>query len=256
MWQHGQRGVPGQPELPVLPRVPDGRKGAGRPAPVQAVEVSTAGRGSGVNSSADGEVVHRGVRWRRSQRGRISWFNDGLGQWVGWSPGSDAPPLPPGWGSRPQGGAVEEQDSPREQAGPPSPPADAMSARPSMRSPYRLVPLLVVAFIVAIALWQASRPAASASKADIAAAQALKDQCLARSGGTASAPIYSPTPVSCTAQNASVRVVAVLVPGSTDTPSCPRGSTVVQVVEPNVRGEPSECVLPVRKPGSHGRGTR
>jgi len=129
-----------------------------------------------------------------------------------------------------------------------------MSTRPPMRSPYRLVPLLVVAFIVAIALWQATRPANSASKADIAAAQTLKGQCLARSGGTARAPNYSPTPVSCTAAAASVKVVAVLVPGPAHTGPCPRGSAVVQVVEPNVRGEPSECVLPVNRPRTDHQG--
>ncbi len=117
--------------------------------------------------------------------------------------------------------------------------------RPSMRSPYRLAPLLIVLFIVALAVWQATRPAAHASKADIAAAEALKGDCLARDGGTAKSPVYSPAPVSCTAGNASVRVVAVLVPGTDRSVSCPQGSLVVQVLEPNVVGEPSECVLAV-----------
>jgi hypothetical protein len=112
-----------------------------------------------------------------------------------------------------------------------------------MRSPYRLVPLLVIVFIVAIALWQATRPAAHASQADIANAEALKGACLAQNGGTAKAPEYSPTPVSCTGRDAAVKVVAVLVPGSGRSVSCPRGSLVVQVLEPNVVGEPSECVL-------------
>jgi hypothetical protein len=122
-----------------------------------------------------------------------------------------------------------------------------MSRRPSMRSPYRLVPLLVAAFVVAIAVWQATRPAAHASKTDIATAEALKGDCLARNGGTAKAPVFSPVPVSCTGGDASVRVVAVLLPGSAQAVSCPRGSLVVQVLEPNVVGEPSECVLAVGK---------
>jgi hypothetical protein len=120
-----------------------------------------------------------------------------------------------------------------------------MARRPSMRSPYRLVPLLVMVFIVAIAVWQATRPAAHASKADIAAAEALRGDCLARTGGTAKSPVYSPVPVSCTGGGASVKVVAVLVPGSRPAGSCPRGSLVVQVLEANVVGEPSECVLPL-----------
>jgi hypothetical protein len=122
-----------------------------------------------------------------------------------------------------------------------------MARRPSMRSPYRLVPLLVLAFIVAIALWQATRPAAHASKADIAAAEGMKGDCLARTGGTATSPVYSPVPVSCTAGDAAVKVVAVLVPGSRPSGACPPGSLVVQVLEPNIIGEPSECVLSLRK---------
>ena len=195
-----------------------------------------------VGSAAAAETVHRGVRWRRTQAGRISWFNDGLGRWVAWSPGADAPPLPPGWAGSRDGEAV--QAPPRvAPGGPQGPPTDAMARRPAMRSPYRLVPLLVIVFIVAIALWQATRPAAHASQADIATAEALKGACLAQNGGTAKAPDYSPTPVSCTGRDAAVKVVAVLVPGSGRSVSCPRGSLVVQVLEPNVVGEPSECVL-------------
>lgn len=107
--------------------------------------------------------------------------------------------------------------------------------------------MLIIVFVVAIALWQATRPASHASKADIATAEALKGDCLARDGGTAKVPVFSPVPVSCTGSDASVRVVAVLVPGSPRAVSCPRGSLVVQVLEPNVVGEPSECVLAVSK---------
>jgi hypothetical protein len=113
-----------------------------------------------------------------------------------------------------------------------------------MTSPYRLVPLLIAVLVVAIALWQASRPPARATQADIAAAQALRGQCLHRQGGTRSAPVYSPTPVSCRSAGASVRVVAVLVPGQLG--SCPAGSDVIEVLRAGVAGEPNECILPMR----------
>jgi hypothetical protein len=113
-----------------------------------------------------------------------------------------------------------------------------------MSSPYRLVPLAVAVLVVGFALWQATRPPAHATQADIAAAQALKGQCLHRQGGTEPAPVYSPMPVSCQSAGASVKVVAVLVPGKPG--SCPVGSAVVQVSQVGVVGEPSECILPLR----------
>jgi hypothetical protein len=212
--------------------------------------VTPSGGNGSVDSAAAMETVHRGVRWRRASSGRISWFNDGLGRWVTWSPGADAPPLPPGWGEDRDGETVPAGGGPSsttkgQTAKAQTAPTDAMARRPSMRSPYRLAPLLIVLFIVALAVWQATRPATHASKADIAAAEALKGDCLAQDGGTAKSPVYSANPVSCSAGKASVRVVAVLVPGTDGSVSCPQGSLVVQVLEPNVVGEPSECVLAV-----------
>ncbi len=178
------------------------------------------------------EVVHRGVRWRRSPSGRTLWFNEGLGRWVRWEPGSDAPPLPPSW----------EPDEPAATAGPA--PANAMSARAPMRSPYRLIPLVIAVIIVALALWEATRPPGHATKADIAAAEALKGQCLVKEGGKPSFPLLSPTPVKCSDAKAFAKVVAVIVPGHPG--SCPPGSAVVQVLQTGVVGEPSECLLPVK----------
>ena len=123
-------------------------------------------------------------------------------------------------------------------------PLDAMSGRKPMTSPYRLVPVLIAVFVVALALWQATRPPSRATQADIAAAQALRGQCLQRHGGTKLAPVYSPVAVSCHSAGASVKVVAVLVPGKPG--SCPPGSSVVQVLQAGVSGEPSECILPIR----------
>jgi hypothetical protein len=214
--------------------------------------VSPSRSNGSLDSASTKEVVYRGVRWRRTPAGRISWFNDGLSRWVAWSPGTDAPPLPPGWAT---GSGGSGDDEPVRAPAPGSPasaapvaaPTDAMARRPSMRSPFRLAPLLVIVFIIALAFWQATRPAAHATKADIAAAEALNGQCLARDGGTAKAPAFAPGPVSCTGANASVKVVAVLVPGSSRSASCPQGSLVVQVLEPNLVGEPSECVLAVSR---------
>ena len=182
------------------------------------------------------EVVHRGVRWRRSPSGRTLWFNEGLNRWVLWEPGSDAPPLPPSW-ERDE----PVPDEPVLTGGPPPP--NAMATRAPMRSPYRIIPLVIAVIVVALALWQATRPPGHATKADIAAAEALKGQCLVKEGGKPSFPLLSPTPVSCSAAKAYAKVVAVIVPGHPG--SCPLGSAVVQVLQTGVVGEPSECLLPV-----------
>ncbi|MGA3220577.1 MAG: hypothetical protein ABSE77_16085 [Acidimicrobiales bacterium] len=198
-------------------------------------------------SAAGTEVVHRGVRWRRSASRRVSWFNEGMGRWVVWAPGSDAPPLPPDYaasGDAVAGAPVQTQPAETAVGVERRRPVDAMSGRKPMTSPYRLAPLLIAVLVIAIALWQATRPPAHATQADIAAAQALKGKCLRQQGGTRSAPVYSPTPITCQSAGASVRVVTVLVPGRAGT--CPVDSAVVQVLQAGVVGEPSECVLPVR----------
>ena len=198
------------------------------------------------------EVVHRGVRWRRSAAGRVSWFNEGLGRWVVWAPGSDAPPLPPEYSVSAGAAAGTAPPPPRASSAPAgtavagsagrATPADAMSSRKPMTSPYRLVPLLIAVLVVAVALWQATRPPTHATQADIAAAQALRGECLQRQGTKLAS--YSPTPVACRSGAATVKVVGVLVPGRPG--SCPAGSAVIQVLHVGVVGEPSECVLPLR----------
>jgi hypothetical protein len=120
-----------------------------------------------------------------------------------------------------------------------------METRAPMRSPFRLVPLVIAVVIVAVALWEAARPPAHATKADIAAAEALKGQCLARTGGTVSYPSFSATPVSCSSKQAYAKVTKVLVPGKPG--SCAAGSAVVQVLQVGVSGEPTECIVLVRR---------
>lgn len=198
-------------------------------------------------SSTPPEVVYRGVRWRRSASSeRIVWFNEGLGRWVVWAPKSDVPPLPPEYAAptlRPER-AAQASGPAGAGAGDRGTHVDAMLGRKPMTSPYRLVPVVIAVFVIALALWQATRPPGRATQADIAAAQGLKGQCLQRHGGTRLAPIYSPVAVSCQSAGASVKVVAVLVPGKPG--SCPPGSAVIQVLQAGVTGEPSECILPIR----------
>ena len=189
--------------------------------------------------SDETEVVHRGVRWRRVAR-EVSWYNEGLGKWVEWQPEADAPPLPAGWAHPRDSAAGDITTGQRQRQR-----QNAMATRASMRSPYRIVPILIALLIVAVAVWQATRPPRHAGPSDIAAAQALKGQCLTQTGDKTGAPAYSPVPVPCSQHDATVKVVSVLVPGRPG--SCPRGSTVVQVVQPGIVGEPSECVVRVRR---------
>lgn len=226
------------------------------------------------------EVVHRGVRWRRSVGGTITWLNEGLGQWVTWYPGSDAPPVPPGWvpedepvtsGVPGVGATAGKSAAPAGAAGTPAgtalgaratgraggrlpgaaagrpPEGDNLVQRHPMRSPYRMAPVAIAIIIVALALWQATQSPVKATAADVAAAEALKGQCLAQTGGTASQPKYSPTPVDCSSAAASVKVVAVVVPHSKAKPrNCPAGAGIVQVLQPGIMDEPVECTQPVK----------
>ncbi len=216
------------------------------------------------------ELVFRGVRWRRSASGRALWYNEGLKRWVTWHEGADAPPVPgpwaqelyrggtarppgPGGGTRtptttgvpgpaPQGGKAVART--RSGAGPGArdqQATDAMSTRAPMRSPYRLVPILIALAILAVAVYEAVKPAARATQADIAAAMALRGKCLARGGGSASAPSYSTTPVACSSSQAVVKVVAV-VSADARAGSCPRGTEVAVLVNAGVVGEPFECL--------------
>jgi hypothetical protein len=113
-----------------------------------------------------------------------------------------------------------------------------------------LVPIVIAIAIVAVAAYQATRPPARASSADVAAAKALVGDCLARNGGTSASPAYLLAAVSCRSASAAVKVVAVLVPragksGTEELGVCPKGSAVAQVLRPGVVGEPFECLTAV-----------
>ena len=264
------------------------------------------------------EVVHRGIRWRRPEPGRTYWYNEGYRRWVLWSPGQDAPPLPPGWELRasgptgPMGGRPPVAASPERtahnrpaptigagsrecsaRAAPPSPatrdrreaaaatsrtapsprggprgaaaggkpapslgagerpgllrylPENAMARRRPMTSPIRWVPIAIAVTIVAVAVYQATRPPAHATRQDIATAEALKGKCLAQQA--AGSGSYSTTPVSCRSASAAVKVVAVVLP--TKVVSCPRGAEVARVAKPGFVGEPFECLEPLHRRG-------
>lgn len=202
------------------------------------------------------EVEYRGVRWRKSVGGTVTWLNEGLGRWVTWYPGSDAPPLPPGWqleedlapaaadvaGAVPGPGAVHSTGALPAAAGP--------VERKAMRSPFRVAPVVIVVMIVVLAIWQATQSPVKATPQDIATAKSLQGKCLARAGGTASSPKLSATPVSCASPSAAVKVVAVVVPHAKTGPrACPAGAGLVQVLNPGIMDEPVECVEPVKRHG-------
>jgi hypothetical protein len=224
--------------------------------------------GAGGGQRRREEVTYRGIRWRRSVAGTVSWLNDGLGQWVSWYPGADAPPLPPGWEERagraaapagpgtrplPPGRGRPRASGPGADGAGPSKStgtADQAVQRRPMRSPYRAMPIVIAAVIVVFAIYQATQKPVKATPAQVAAAEALKGKCLVQTGGTAARPKFSPTPVNCSSASASVKVVSVVVPRGKKPPHrCPKGAGLVQVLQPGILDEPVECIEPVH----HGR---
>jgi hypothetical protein len=156
----------------------------------------------------------------------MGWFNEGRGRWVRWYPGADAPPLPPRWATGPF----------------PLPPPRV--ARPRWRSPYRIVPIVMAVIIVGLGVWQATRTTSNPVQAETRSAEALKGKCLATNGTSGGHPRYSPSPVSCAGADAAIRVVSVL-PGTPGSPSCPAGTTPVQLATIGVRYPHVECAHPV-----------
>lgn len=173
--------------------------------------------------TAPEETEYRGIRWKRTAEGSISFFDPDGGSWVDWSPGVDAPPRPPGW-DRTVGGR---------------PP------RPGWRTPWRIVPLILTVVVVIIAVVQALHPSGSNVKKEAAATAAMLGKCLAQSGTADGHPKYSSTPVPCTSPKASVEVAQVVQsnPGS---PLCPSGTTGFAVPYPGVRYPHILCVKPLR----------
>ncbi|MGH8917217.1 MAG: LppU/SCO3897 family protein [Actinomycetes bacterium] len=167
-------------------------------------------------------TTHRGVRWHRDVTGRVRWFNDDLNQWVRYRPGDDAPPRPGGWD--------------------PTPATAITRSRPGWRSPYRIVPLAILAFILIVGLLQALAPG-NQTGAEAKAAQAMLGKCLVVSGSAGGHPVYKTKPVTCGSRGASVKVVSVL-PGTPGAPPCPAGTTGVSLAYAGVRYPHLECVTP------------
>ncbi len=174
------------------------------------------------------EVIHRGIGWRRDAAGRISWHDEDAGRWVSWRPGDDAPPRPSGW----------EGEAPL-----------SSGRRPKWGTPYRVVPVVLVAFAVVVGVTQALRSGSTSQVSDEAkAAEKLLDQCLVQNGTVGGLPAYRPKAVSCGAPGATLKVIQVL-PGTPGGPSCPAGTTAVQLAYPGVRYPHIECTQPLTPAG-------
>ncbi len=165
-------------------------------------------------------ATHRGVRWHRDVTGRTRWFNEDVNQWVRYRPGDDAPPRPGGWDPTP---------------------AQAISrSRPRWRSPYRLIPLVLLVFVVVVGAVQALRPG-SQTAAETKAAEAMRGRCLVADGVVGGHVSYKAKAVGCGTAGASVRVVSVLA-GTPGSPRCPVGTTAVSIAYAGVQYPHVECV--------------
>jgi len=168
------------------------------------------------------------VSWRRNPDGAVGWYNEGQDRWVRWRPGGDAPPLPPRWVS--EGLAV--------------PPPRVSRAR--WRSPYRLVPIVLVVGVCVIGILQATRSNPNPVASEKAAAAKLVGRCLSQKGTAEGHPAYSSSPVSCELPVAAVKVVEVLS-GTPGSPRCPAAMTAVRLTYPGVRYPHVECVTAVKR---------
>ncbi len=173
-------------------------------------------------------TTHRGVAWRRDGA-TIDWRDDDGGRWVRWRPGADAPPLPPDWDD-----ALADA--------PPS------VRRAPWRSPFRLVPVVLVVGVIVIGVLQAtsgsSRPSVVQARAEAAAAGALRGRCLATDGTAGGAPVYAARPVPCSSGRAAVRVLEVRPPDTSPAGGCPSTDRVVRLAFPGVAAPHVLCVVP------------
>jgi hypothetical protein len=169
------------------------------------------------------ETTYRGVRWQRDQLGRLSFYDADGERWVSWAPGVDAPPRPPGWGRRRGLGTLP---------------------RPGWRTGWRLVPLVLIAVVLVIAVVQATHPGGNQVHKEATAATALLGKCLVQNGTAEGYPKYSSKPVACTSPTAAVKVVRV-IPSDPGSPLCPTGTTGVELPYAGVRYPHILCIQAV-----------
>jgi hypothetical protein len=176
---------------------------------------------------ADRQATHRGVRWRRDDDGAVSFYDDSSRRWVKWARGVDAPPLPPRW----------------QLLGVPT-----KVARPGWRSPWRVVPAMLVLVAVVIAIFQSVLPSESETTKQSKAAAALVGRCLARDGTFEGHPKYRASPVACTSGRAAAKVVTVVAstPGSA---LCPSGTTGMELAYSGVADPKIDCLQPLAPTG-------
>jgi hypothetical protein len=170
-------------------------------------------------------TVHRGIRWRRDEGGKVSFYDADGKRWVAWSAKGDNPPLPPGWSM----------------LGVPT-----RVTRPGWRSRWRLVPIVLIVVAMVIAIIQSTHPSGNPVAKEAAAAQALLGKCLTQKGTANGQPVYSSTAVACDAHDAAVRVVQVLSTGPQASPSCPGGTVGFSLAYTGVRYPHILCTQSVR----------
>jgi hypothetical protein len=105
------------------------------------------------------------------------------------------------------------------------------------------VPIVLVLLVVGVGVYQATKTTDDPVGAETKAAEALVGRCLARNGTFDGQPQYKSAPVPCELPVAAVKVVSVH-PGTPGSPSCPKGTTAVQLRTVGVRYPHVECVVP------------
>ena len=169
--------------------------------------------------SDSSRTTHKGVHWHRDGAGNVSFYDEGRARWVRWAPGADAPPLPPKW----------------QLLGVPT-----RVSRPGWRSPWRIVPAVLILVAVVVAIFQSVLPSSSNTAKEAKASAALLGKCLAKEGTGG----FSGNAVPCGSPKAAVKVVEV-VPSAPGSPTCPPATSAVELFYPGVRHLHIECVVPV-----------